>query len=49
MIENRLRERAAAGRGEEAAAEEGEMRKMAITAIVAMVEIWMSDLWYVPR
>ena len=29
--------------------EEGEEeRKMAVTALVAMIEIWMSDLWYVP-
>ncbi len=29
------------GAGED---EEGE-RKMAVTALVAMIEIWMSDLW----
>lgn len=37
MIENRLK----AGQAED----EEEERKMAITAIVAMIEIWMSDLW----
>lgn len=31
------------------ASEEGEgMKKMAVTALVAMIEIWMSDLWCVP-
>ncbi len=24
-----------------------EEKKMAVTALVAMIEIWMSDLWYV--
>lgn len=40
MIENRLKGKARAGE-----VDEEEERKMAITAIVAMIEIWMSDLW----
>jgi hypothetical protein len=46
MIENALgskgKERAVDAEG---AAEVDEYRKMAVTAIVAMIEIWMSDLW----
>lgn len=28
-------------------AEEAELRKMGVTGLIAMIEIWMSDLWYV--
>lgn len=41
MVENAL------GNGKARAGEldEDELRKMAVTALVAMIEIWMSDLW----
>lgn len=39
MIENRLSGKAVA------VEQEDEERKMAVTALVAMIEIWMSDLW----
>lgn len=44
MVENTL-----GGKGKSRAvadaAEVEELTRMAVTAIVAMVEIWMSDLW----
>lgn len=33
--------------GEEFEDAVGEERKMAVNALLAMIEIWMSDLWYV--
>ncbi|CAK9779955.1 hypothetical protein CC85DRAFT_287636 [Cutaneotrichosporon oleaginosum] len=41
MIENLLK-----GKGRAGEIDETELRKMAITAIVAMIEIWMSDLCF---
>jgi len=35
------------GRRAEDEDEGEEERQMAVTALVAMIEIWMSDLWYV--
>ena len=31
----------------QAGSEEAEQRAMGVRALVAMIEIWMSDLWYV--
>ena len=49
MLENKLNAASPKGKGRAAIDEEdeGEERKMAVDALVAMVEIWMSDLWYV--
>lgn len=50
MLEKRLKERDAKGKSK---ADEGvdemedQERDMAVTALVAMIEIWMSDLWSV--
>lgn len=33
--------------GEEVEDDVAEERKMAVNALLAMIEIWMSDLWYV--
>lgn len=43
MIENRLN-----GKGKGKAADPAEVeeeRRMAVTSLIAMIEIWMSDLW----
>jgi len=45
MIENELNSKGKQRMNEEQQAEAEEYRKMAVTAIVAMIEIWMSDLW----
>jgi len=49
MLERKIATRRAKGKGraifEEVEEEKGEERKMAVTALVAMIEIWMSDLW----
>lgn len=51
MLEKSLKERDAKGKNKaaspESVEEQDEERDMAVTAIVAMIEIWMSDLWYV--
>jgi len=50
MLERKIATRRAKGKGraifEEVEEEKGEERKMAVTALVAMIEIWMSDLWW---
>ncbi|GMK57142.1 hypothetical protein CspeluHIS016_0309820 [Cutaneotrichosporon spelunceum] len=43
MIENRLNDK---GKGRAGENDEDELRKMALTAIIAMIEIWMSDLCF---
>lgn len=51
ILEKTLKERDAKGKGkalEGGDVDEAEEREMAVTALVAMIEIWMSDLWYVP-
>jgi predicted S18 family serine protease len=54
MLEKNLKERDAKGKskasnGMDLDAElEQEEREQAVTALVAMIEIWMSDLWFVP-
>ena len=51
ILEKTLKERDAKGKGkalEGGDGDEAEEREMAVTALVAMIEIWMSDLWYVP-
>lgn len=45
MVENELGKSGKQRANPEEQAEADEYRKMAVTAIVAMVEIWMSDLW----
>jgi hypothetical protein len=58
MLEQKLQGVAAKGKGKGKSGltseqdghldqEEEEERGMAVTALVAMIEIWMSDLWYV--
>jgi hypothetical protein len=50
ILEKTLKERDAKGKGkalESGDEDEAEEREMAVTALVAMIEIWMSDLWYV--
>jgi len=50
ILEKTLKERDAKGKGkasESGDGNEAEEREMAVTALVAMIEIWMSDLWYV--
>lgn len=52
MVENALGANGGKGKGRSGAMDEGEVEeltRMAVTAIVAMVEIWMSDLWCVGR
>ncbi|WVQ81488.1 hypothetical protein IAT38_003612 [Cryptococcus sp. DSM 104549] len=48
MLENRLAEKERKGKGRQTDddEEEEEERKMAVTALVAMIEIWMSDLCF---
>jgi len=49
MLEKSIVARKSKGKGRKMAPEEDEEeRKMAVTALVAMIEIWMSDLWCVP-
>lgn len=51
MLEKSLKERDAKGKGKVMGGSEelfeAEEREQAVTALVAMIEIWMSDLWYV--
>jgi hypothetical protein len=50
ILEKTLKERDAKGKGkasESGDGDEAEEREMAVTALVAMIEIWMSDLWCV--
>ena len=47
MLERVIAARKSKGKGREVDEEDAEERKMAVTAIVAMIEIWMSDLWCV--
>lgn len=49
ILEKTLKERDAKGKGKALGEgdDDAEEREMAVTAIVAMIEIWMSDLWYV--
>ena len=52
MLETSISSRRQKGKGRAAAAvgegeEEEDERKMAVTALIAMIEIWMSDLWCV--
>jgi hypothetical protein len=50
ILEKTLKERDVKGKGkalESGDGDEAEEREMAVTALVAMIEIWMSDLWYV--
>lgn len=50
ILEKTLKERDAKGKGkasEGVDGDEAEEREMAVTALVAMIEIWMSDLWCV--
>lgn len=52
MLEKSLKERDAKGKSKASVGIDGELeeeeREQAVTALVAMIEIWMSDLWYVP-
>lgn len=52
MLEKNLKERDAKGKSKAREGMDGELeeeeREQAVTALVAMIEIWMSDLWYVP-
>jgi hypothetical protein len=49
ILEKSLKERDSKGKGkaQDAGIDDSEERDMATTALVAMIEIWMSDLWYV--
>lgn len=50
LLEKSLKERDAKGKSRamsDAEEDAEEEKEMAVTAIVAMIEIWMSDLWYV--
>ena len=51
MLEKSLKERDAKGKSKASIGLDGELeaeeREQAVTALVAMIEIWMSDLWYV--
>jgi hypothetical protein len=50
ILEKTLKERDNKGKGkalEIGDGDEAEEKEMAVTALVAMIEIWMSDLWYV--
>jgi len=49
MLQNQLNERQMKGKGRSSGDEDIEEveRGMVVTALVAMIEIWMSDLWYV--
>lgn len=50
MIENALKGQSAStgGEGQEEGEGVSETKAMGVRALVAMIEIWMSDLWYVP-
>lgn len=47
ILEKSLKERDSKGKGkaQDAGIDDSEERDMATTALVAMIEIWMSDLW----
>lgn len=49
MLEKSIAEKDRKGKGKQDADDEpedfDEERQMAVTALVAMIEIWMSDLW----
>ena len=49
MLEKEIQEmgRSKGAREEGDEVVEAEAKKMAVSALVAMIEIWMSDLWYV--
>jgi hypothetical protein len=49
ILEKALKERDAKGKGKasDEMEDETEEKETAVTALVAMIEIWMSDLWYV--
>jgi len=49
ILEKSLKERDAKGKGKALEGRDGDEAEeidMAVTALVAMIEIWMSDLWY---
>jgi hypothetical protein len=47
ILEKSLKERDSKGKGkaQDAGIDDSDERDMATTALVAMIEIWMSDLW----